>query len=115
MARYEHLAIFISSYSLCLDIYKVTRNFDREYKHTLGERLKQSSHDIMNGIIVANSCPDTQKAEKIQEILDIIENMRIYMRLACDLKICTPAVLGRIGTRIEDVARQSSGWKKWTK
>lgn len=46
MPRYEHIRIFQCAYMLVLDIYKTTKNFSREYKYTLGEKLKTFFIDI---------------------------------------------------------------------
>ena len=38
--RYEHTQIFQKIYQLVLTVYKVVSNFKREYKYSLGEKLK---------------------------------------------------------------------------
>jgi len=42
MTYYNNLPVYRSSYNLLLDIYNLTKNFSREYKYTLGQKLKQT-------------------------------------------------------------------------
>lgn len=40
MATYYNLPVYKQSYDLLLDIFKLTKEFNREYKYTIGEELK---------------------------------------------------------------------------
>ena len=77
MARYEHLKIFQCAYLLVLEIYKITKNFDREFKYTLGEKLKSSSHDLLDVIRKANSLPNKEKVKLFEEI-DFVTEVRDF-------------------------------------
>ena len=43
MSRYEHIRIFQCAYMLTIEIYKTAGNFNREFKYTLGEKLKNAA------------------------------------------------------------------------
>jgi len=43
VAQYLHLPIYKSTYDLLLAISEVIKNFSREYKYTLGEKLRNES------------------------------------------------------------------------
>lgn len=115
MARYDHLPIFKSAYILCLNVYKITRNFNREYKYTLGEKMKETSHRIVSLIIDTNSMENNVKTAGIAKILLETERLRIYSRIACDLKIFPIKHLGTITENLENLEKQSGGWIKWLK
>ena len=53
---------------LTIEIYKTTANFSREFKYTLGEKLKNSAHDILDVIMRTNSMPDREKQKYFPEI-----------------------------------------------
>jgi hypothetical protein len=40
MAKYDHLTIFQKSYDLMIRVYKEVHNFSREYKYSLGQKIK---------------------------------------------------------------------------
>jgi hypothetical protein len=55
MAIYDILPVYKVSYDFLLDLFKFTKNFDREYKYTLGEDLKKETTAMMVNIYRANS------------------------------------------------------------
>jgi hypothetical protein len=115
MARYDHLPLFKAAYDLSLDAYKITRNFSREYKYTIGERIKNATHEIMDLIMEANSAQNRDKAECLDRVLNKTEKLKIYLRLSCDLKALSPAILGRMAERMEIVGKQANSWKNWAR
>ena len=75
MAQYNHLPIFQHTYKLTLEIYQTTRQFPREFKYTLGQRLKEMISDLLNCIVAANSKED--KAETLEEARIKLEQQHI--------------------------------------
>lgn len=94
MSRYEHIAIFQSTYMLTLEIYKTTKNFNKEYKYTLGEHLKKNAHELLNLVIKTNNMLGKEKIEGIKKIDYKKEELRINLRLAHDLKVISNGNLG---------------------
>jgi len=58
MAQYQHLPIYKLTYDLLLRIMQVTKNFPREYKYTLGQKLKDEVIELIVLIYKANSARD---------------------------------------------------------
>lgn len=113
MARYEHIAIFQSVYVLTLEIYKTTKNFSKEYKYTIGERLKNLAHDLLDLVIKTNNMQGKEKLDGINQIDNKKEELRIHLRLAHDLKLISHGHLGVFNTKIEEIGKQAGGWAKW--
>ena len=40
MGHYDELPVYKASYDLLVEIFKFTKNFNREYKYTVGESIK---------------------------------------------------------------------------
>jgi len=114
MARYEHIAIFQSAYMLTLEIYKTTKNFSKEYKYTIGERLRNLAHDLLELVIKTNKMPGKEKLDGIKQIDYKKEELRIHLRLAYDLKLIGHGHLGVFNTKIEEIGKQAGGWLRWT-
>jgi len=55
MSRYFHLPIFQMGYNLNLEIYRTTHNFPREYKYSLGQKIKEISSELLDLIVLTNS------------------------------------------------------------
>lgn len=113
MARYEHIAIFQSAYMLTLEIYKTTKNFSKEHKFTLGERLKNIAHELLDQVIKTNNMQGKEKLEGIKSIDYKKEELRIHLRLAHDLKIISHGQLGVFNEKIEEIGKQAGGWSRW--
>ncbi|MDP2910635.1 MAG: four helix bundle protein [bacterium] len=113
MARYEHIKIFQSAYILTIEVYRTTKNFSREFKYTLGEKLKNSCHELLDIIRKANFAPDKEKEKYFPEIDFKKENLRVYLRIARDLELISPGRLGVFNEKIEEIGRQLGGWQKY--
>lgn len=113
MAQYNHLPIFQSAYRLTLEIHKTVPQFSREYKYTLGQKLKEIISDLLDLIVAANSKED--KTEILEEARAKLEQFRIHLRLACDLKILGLKRYESFNRTLEEISKQLSGWLEWSK
>jgi len=111
MARYNHLPVFQRSYDLNLEIYRTTHNFPREYKYSLGQKLKEISGEMLDWIVIANAQED--KAPYFPKIKLQLERLRIQVRIAYDLKILNAKKLEFLSRILEDISKQTGGWEKW--
>ncbi len=91
----------------------MTKDYEREYKYTLGENIKTVSHDILDLIIETNSSNDKNKAEVLKKILIKIERLNLYLRISCDLKIISPKQFGNSAEKIGEVEKQVMGWMNY--
>ncbi len=55
MAQYEHLPIYKQTYDILLRTLTATKDFPREYKYTLGQKIKDELIEIVVLIYRANS------------------------------------------------------------
>lgn len=113
MSQYDHLQIFRSSYKLTLEIYRASHNFPREYKYTLGQKLKELASDFINLIILANS--QKEKLKVLENARLKLEQLKIHIRLSSDLKILGLNRFELFALSIEKISKQLSGWIDWSK
>ena len=111
MARYDHISIFQKTYVLTVNVYKATGNFKKEYKYTLGEKLKLLCSELLDLIVVVNAAED--KLKSLEKLNNRLETLRIHLRLAFDLKAISRGQLGELNRQIEEIGRQIGGWQKW--
>lgn len=111
MSRYLHLPIFQKVYDLNLEIYKTTHNFPREYKYTLGQKIKEISGELLDCIVAANA--DEDKSGYFPQMTARIERLRIQLRLTYDLKIINSKRLEFLNRLLEEISKQTAGWEKW--
>ncbi len=113
MAQYNHLPIFQLTYKLTLQIHQATNQFPREYKYTLGQKLKEIISALLDMIVAANSRED--KTEILEEARLKLEQFRIHLRLACDLKILGIKRYEAFSRTLEEISKQLAGWLEWAK
>ena len=110
MARHEHLPIYKLSYELLVQVVQVTKEFPREFKFTLGQRLRDEVIELLVLIYRANSQKD--KAPVISELLERILVVELLVRLCHDLRILTRKHYAALVQMTVSLARQAEGWKK---
>jgi len=111
MSRYIHLPIFQKGYDFNLEIYKTTHNFPREYKYSLGQKMKEIASELLDCIIIANS--KENKESYFSEIKIRIERLRIHLRVSYDLKIVNNKRFEFLNRFLEEISKQVAGWEKW--
>jgi len=47
MATYDHLPVYKASYDLLLLLFQFTKEFNREYKYTIGEAIKKETVEMI--------------------------------------------------------------------
>lgn len=110
MALYSELPIFKTSYDLLIYVFQVTKTFPKEYKYTLGEKMKTELLNLIIAIFHANK--STDKLLLLDQVQTHIETIRIVLRITHDLKIITTKQFAHISLLIESVSKQIAGWKR---
>ncbi len=110
MALYSELPIFKISYDLLIYVFQVTKTFPKEYKYTLGEKIKTTLLDLILAIFHANKSID--KVLLLDQVQTHIETVRILLRITHDLKLIAIKQFAHISLLIESVSKQVTGWKK---
>jgi len=90
MARYEHLPIYISAMAVAIHCEKVVAGFSRYHKYTLGTELRNTSREIVNLIVAANS--SQEKLSRLLTLRERLESLLILMRLCQEVKAFNPHV-----------------------
>ena len=110
MALYSDLPVCKASYDLVLDIFGLVRNFNREYKYTLGEDLKREILNLVILIYRANSRED--KGVVIAEARERVELIRLLIRLVKDLQQINLKRMIAVNQKIENISKQLTGWER---
>ena|ERR1035437_2153002 len=84
MGLHNELPVYKASYDLLLEIFQFTKDFNKEYKYTVGESLKKETIELLTLIFRANS--KTDKLLVLQEARERIEVIRLFILLMKDLQ-----------------------------
>ncbi len=112
MAIYSSLPVYKDSYALTLELFAFTRNFPREYKFTLGERIKNQCLELITGIYDANRASKPDKLRCIVQVRRTTEQLRLLLRLCFDLKLCSIKTFVKHSDLLETVSKQLAAWQK---
>lgn len=107
---YDSLPVYKASYDLLIAIFDFSKGFSREYKYTLGEKLKNETLDLIMYIYRANSVET--KRDLIQKAREHVEVIRLLFRLTKDLRQISINKFVEINEKIENVSKQLTGWQK---
>ncbi|MBT4155273.1 MAG: four helix bundle protein [Candidatus Marinimicrobia bacterium] len=110
MSKYDELPVYKASYDLLLVIFQFTKNFNKEFKYTIGESLKKETTELITLIYRANSKKD--KHDVLQEARERIEVIRLFIRLMKDLRQISVKRFVLVNKQVENVSKQLSGWQK---
>ena len=110
MALYFNLPVYKESYDLLLQIFEYSAKLPREYRYTLGERLKNESTDILLQIFEASLFNGIQKKNAIDKALFHLEKCRLYIRLFKDLNVWGVSKQVSLNQRIESISKQLTQW-----
>ena len=110
MAQYQHLPIYKTTYDLLIELMTVTKDYPREYKFSLGEKIQNHVIDLLVLIYKANSVKD--KSEIIKQILEQVQFIDLFLRISCDIKIIPQSRYCSLIEKTYSIAKQSQGWLK---
>jgi len=89
-----------------------TKQFPRDYKFTLGQKMKDEVTEMVVLIYKANSTEN--KAPIIEALLERLQVVELLVRLSHDMKIMSTKLYASIVEMTESLAKQAQGWKKAT-
>ena len=110
MAQYQHLPIYKTTYDLLTDLMNVTKEFPRDFKFSLGEKIQNHVIELLVLIYKANSTKN--KKDFISEILNEVQFLDLFLRISFDLKIIPQARYCVLIEKTYSIAKQAQGWLK---
>ena len=108
MSRYKHLPVYKKTYELLIETVRLTKNFPKEFKYTLGEKLKDELMELVVLIYRANS--EENRLASVERIMERIQVIELMIRLAQDLRVISEAQYARLVEMTESLGRQTQGW-----
>lgn len=110
MALYYNLPVYKDSYDLMLQLFFQTKSLPKEYKYTVGEKLKNEALALIIAIYEATKQVEKAKVECIEKAKAHLEIIRLLTRILKDLKIWSLKTIILLNTAIETISKQLSKW-----
>lgn len=108
MALYDQLPVYKASYDLLLQLYWISGKMGRDYKFTLGEKIKNESIELIINIYTANT--REAKTEILEKARNNIEVIRLLLRVYNDLKQISIKDFIAVSQKVESCSKQINAW-----
>jgi len=112
LRTYNDLPVYKASYDLLLLVYEFSNHLSRDYKYTIGERLKSETLELLLLVFKSSTTDEKNKKVFILEAIDKIELIRLLLRVLKDLKQLSLKRYAQISILTENISKQLTGWKK---
>ncbi|MCP4273668.1 MAG: four helix bundle protein [Gammaproteobacteria bacterium] len=109
MALYYDLPVYRDTYNLILKIFKVTKDFPKEYKYSLGQDMKRDALQLVRSIYRANK--SVHKKEHLEAFLDEFELLKLEIRLCRDMKVLSFKKQAALSQLMDGIGKQVTGWR----
>ena len=108
----DQLTLYQKHYDLILYAFPVILKYPRGMRFTLGQQTLNCLLEIARMIAVANKQHERRKT--LFEIDLELEELRLLIRLAKDLKLLPMKQYGLLSGRVTEIGRLLGGWMKST-
>ncbi|BAS67091.1 four helix bundle protein [Bathymodiolus septemdierum thioautotrophic gill symbiont] len=113
MALFSELSVYKIGYDFLLEIYNRTKKFPREYKFSLGEKMKQASLDLLIDVYKANKSRKETRIIHIENARQSVEVLRLFLRISKDLQLLSTKGFASLNIMIQDLSKQLTAWQKY--
>jgi hypothetical protein len=113
MARYDHLAVYQSTYDLNLYFFRLSRGFPKDYRYGLAAEIKSLLSDLLDQIVITNN--STDKCIVLKKASLSIERIKIKSRMLHDLKIMNLKSYEYFFKKLGEISKQLEKWYAWAK
>lgn len=111
MAQYQHLPIYKTTYELLSAVVRLTANFPKAHKHSLGEQIRKEVVEMVVFVFKANSAR-VNRATHVLALLERLQVVQLLLRLAKDLHIVSIKQFAETVSLSDSLGRQAQGWIK---
>lgn len=110
MATYDNLPVYKKSYDLLFSLFKISNDFSRDLRFTVGEDIKKETLRMIILIYRANKSFEDRR-KNISQARESIETIRVLLRILKDMKQTSLKKFVDINDKIESVSKQLAFWE----
>jgi hypothetical protein len=93
-----------------IEVFTMCGNLPKDYKYTVGERLKNALMDLMMNIYEANIVVD--KTETLTKCRRHVVETKLYLRMLHDTNHLSVKRFAALSENIEAISKQVKAWSK---
>lgn len=108
------IPIFKKSYDLYKEFYICLKTFPKQDRYSLGQKSETVLTEILECLLTATGLPKAEKLPYLDKASGKLNLLRIYMRLAKDIKVMDNKKYIFFQDSVDEIGRMLGGWKKQT-
>ena len=110
------LPIFRKVQDLCSLMIDVQRDMQKQYKHSVGERMLDESLSLMKSIFAINRAEKTssERLTLMDGFVDGFDYLKSLVRIAEEKRVITIKQQSSIAVLMESINAQMTGWRRST-
>ena len=110
MALHTNLPIYKVAYDLLAEVTASTRNMPRDYKASIGAKIREECVELVVLIFRANTALD--KVPHLTSLLERLQVAELLLRLSKDMRLISTAQYAKAIALTDKVGKQANGWRK---
>jgi hypothetical protein len=110
MALHSSLPIYKATYELLQSVTAITRNMPRDYKQSIGGRVRDECVAITVLVFRANCARD--KVQHLDELLERLQVSELLVRLSRDLRCISTGQYAQLIALTDSIGKQANGWRR---
>ena len=110
MALHTDLPIYKDAYGLFDVIVDLAKNMPRDFKASIGGKLRDECIEILTLVFRANTARD--KGEHLSNLIERLQVAQLLLRLSRDKRLISTPQYARAIELTNSVGRQANGWRK---
>lgn len=115
MQIYSNLKVYKQTYDLLQLFFTSTPNIQRDYRYTLGEKIKADLIELCLIIYRANKCEsEAARLQSIDQAREMLVRVLIQCRILYDLKQISVKLFALISHHNVEIQRQLDLWCKYS-
>jgi 23S rRNA-intervening sequence protein len=110
MANHTTLPIYKVAYDLLDVITELSKNFPRDFKQSIGGKLRDESVEVVTLIFRANVSND--KSIHLSKLLERLQVTELLLRLSRDKRFISTGQYAKAIELTGNIGKQANGWRR---
>jgi len=110
MALHTQLPIYKVAYDLFDVIVELAKNMPRDFKQSIGGKLRDECIEVMTLVFRANTHKD--KAPHLQSLIERLQVAELLLRLSRDKRLISTGQYAKAVELTTSIGKQASGWRR---
>jgi len=112
MALHTELPIYKQAYDLLDAMTDLVKNMPRDFKASIGSKLRDECVEIMLLIFRANVSRD--KVKHIEDLIERLQVAELLLRLSRDKRMISIAQYAKVVKMTTGIGKQAGGWRRYS-